>query len=144
MDVYPRGTNFMIALDTNILIYACDKADPKRQQVALDLVSRGVLLWQVACEFVAASRKLRSQGFTQIDAWNRLADYRALSPLILPTAGAFERAHTLHMEDGWSFRDAMIVAVCLECGVTRLYPEDLPGRAVRGPLEIVDPFGTIS
>jgi len=57
----------MIALDTNILIYACDKADLKRQQLALDLVSRaadGVLLWQVACEFVAASRKLRSQGFT--------------------------------------------------------------------------------
>ena len=51
----------MIALDTNILIYACDKADLKRQQVALDLISNahdGVLLWQVACEFVAASRKL--------------------------------------------------------------------------------------
>ncbi len=27
----------MIALDTNVLIYACDKADLKRQQVALDL-----------------------------------------------------------------------------------------------------------
>ena len=55
----------MIALDTNILIYACDKADLKRQRVALDLVSNasdGVLLWQVACEFVAASRKLRSPG----------------------------------------------------------------------------------
>ena len=41
----------MIALDTNILIYACDKADLKRQQIALDPVSNageGVLLWQVA------------------------------------------------------------------------------------------------
>ena len=40
----------MIALDTNVLIYACDKADVKRQKVALDLVSSlgdGVLLWQV-------------------------------------------------------------------------------------------------
>ena len=80
----------MIALDTNILIYACDKADPKRQQVALDLVSSasdGVLLWQVACEFVAASRKLRSQGFTSIDASARLTDYLAIFPLILPAAG---------------------------------------------------------
>jgi predicted nucleic acid-binding protein len=37
----------MIALDTNILIYACDKSDARRQQVALDLVSGtadGVLL----------------------------------------------------------------------------------------------------
>jgi predicted nucleic acid-binding protein len=84
----------MIARDTNILIYACDKADLKRQQVALDLVSNardGVLLWQVACEFVAASRKLRSSGFTTVDAWERLADYMALFPLILPTAGALER-----------------------------------------------------
>ena len=68
----------MIALDTNILIYACDKADLKRQRVALDLISSagdGVLPWQVACEFVAASRKLKSQGFTMGDAWGRLADY---------------------------------------------------------------------
>jgi predicted nucleic acid-binding protein len=133
----------MIALDTNILIYACDKADRKRQQVALDLISKagdGVLLWQVACEFVAASRKLISQGFTTIDAWERLADYLSLFPLILPTSGALERARILHAEDGWSFWDAMIVASCLECGVTRLYSEDLPGRAVRWPLEIVNPF----
>jgi predicted nucleic acid-binding protein len=133
----------MIALDTNILIYACDKADLKRQQVALDLVSSagdGVLLWQVACEFVAASRKLRSQGFTMADAWDRLADYLELFPLILPAPGALERARILHTEDGWSFWDAMIVAACLEGGVTRLYSEDLPGRAVRWPLEIVNPF----
>jgi predicted nucleic acid-binding protein len=133
----------MIALDTNILIYACDKADLGRQRLALDLVSSardGVLLWQVACEFVAASRKLRSQGFTVADAWYRLADYLALFPLILPAAGALERARILHIEDGWSFWDAMIVTACLECGVTRLYSEDLPGRAVRWPLEIVNPF----
>ncbi len=133
----------MIALDTNILIYACDKADLRRQQVAQDLVSSsgdGVLLWQVACEFVAASRKLNSQGFTMVNAWDRLADFLALFPLILPAAGALERARILHVEDGWSFWDAMIVAACLECGVTRLYSEDLPGRAVRWPLEIVNPF----
>jgi len=133
----------MIALDTNILIYACDKADLQRQHAALDLISNstdGVLLWQVACEFVAASRKLRSQGFTTGDAWARLADYTALFPLIPPKPAAFDRARILHTEDGWSFWDAVIVAACLECGVTRLYSEDVPGRAVRWPLEIVNPF----
>jgi predicted nucleic acid-binding protein len=34
----------------------------------------------------------------------------------------------------------MIVAACIECGVTRLYSEDLPGRTVRWPLEIANPF----
>jgi predicted nucleic acid-binding protein len=96
----------MIALDTNILIYACDKADLSRQQVALDLVSNafdGILLWQVACEFVAAWRKLKHQGFTTADAWNRLADYQSIFPLIVPNAGALERARVLHADDGWSF-----------------------------------------
>ncbi len=78
----------MIALDTNILIYCCDKRDPRRQQVAPDLVADtidGVLPWQVACEFIAASRKLDAQGFTAASAWQRLAEFLALFPLILPT-----------------------------------------------------------
>ncbi|MEA2337506.1 MAG: hypothetical protein QOE82_1513 [Thermoanaerobaculia bacterium] len=52
----------MIAVDTNVLIYACDQSEPRRQTIALDLIAastQGVLLWQVACEFLAASRKLR-------------------------------------------------------------------------------------
>ena len=68
----------MTALDTNVLIYACDKSDPRRQQIALELIATvtdGVLLWQVACEFVAASRKLNDRGFTPIDAWNRLTEF---------------------------------------------------------------------
>ena len=76
----------MIALDTNILIYACDKADPARQKVALDLISRisgGVLPWQVACEFIAASRKLERQGFTPADAWARLADFMGVFRLVV-------------------------------------------------------------
>jgi predicted nucleic acid-binding protein len=101
-------------------------------------------MWQVTCEFVAASRKLRAQGFTAIDAWNRLADYLAIFPLVLPRTGALERARILHAEDGLSFWDAMIVAACLECGVKRLYSEDLPGRVVSGPLEIVNPFPEVS
>jgi predicted nucleic acid-binding protein len=33
----------MTALDTNVLIYACDKAEPRRQQIALDLIARSRL-----------------------------------------------------------------------------------------------------
>jgi predicted nucleic acid-binding protein len=29
----------MIALDTNVLIYCCDKRDPRRQKIAMDLVA---------------------------------------------------------------------------------------------------------
>src|SRR6266481_4744181 len=58
----PLEKSYMIAFDTNVLIYACDRVDPKRQCQAIELISTAadlVLLRQVACEFVAASRKLR-------------------------------------------------------------------------------------
>ena len=74
----------MIALDTNVLIYACDKSDPRRQHAALELIERatdGVLLWQVACEFVAASRKLSAQGFSASDAWSRLTEFLGVNAI---------------------------------------------------------------
>jgi predicted nucleic acid-binding protein len=32
----------MIALDTNVLLYACDRADSRRQQIAIDLVANSI------------------------------------------------------------------------------------------------------
>ena len=93
----------MIAIDTNVLIYACDQADPRRQKIALDLIANahdGVLLWQVACEFLAAARKLDKQGFTPAHAWNRLGEFRDLLPLVLPTDGNLTRAKELHLTRG--------------------------------------------
>jgi predicted nucleic acid-binding protein len=29
----------MIAVDTNVLIYACDQSDPRKQTIALDLIA---------------------------------------------------------------------------------------------------------
>ncbi len=48
----------MNAVDTNILIYTHDPRDEVKQAVAVALVGTlpdGVLLWQVACEYVAAA-----------------------------------------------------------------------------------------
>jgi predicted nucleic acid-binding protein len=135
--------NCMIALDTNVLIYACDRSDPAKQARALDLISAtkdGILLWQVVCEFVAAARKLAGQGFTPEHAWNRLDELATLFPIVLPAVGTLERARWLHLQQAWSFWDALIVAACLDAGVTRLYSEDLPGRSAPGGIEIVNPF----
>ena len=73
----------MNAVDTNVLIYACDQADVRRQRLALDLITTTpdcVLLWQVACEFIAAGRKLNKQGFTSAHAWERLKEFRGFMP----------------------------------------------------------------
>jgi predicted nucleic acid-binding protein len=132
----------MIAFDTNILIYACNKADPVRQAISSRLLhdsADGVLLWQVACEFIAASRKLAVHGFTQSEAWEYLNEYLQFLGLVLPSAGALDSARHLHLEQGLSFWDAMLIGAALDAGVARLYSEDLPGRQFR-EIEIINPF----
>ncbi len=133
----------MIALDTNVLIYACDKADPARQQIALDLISNttdAIILWQVACEFIAASRKLDRQGFTAGDAWARLSEFLGVCRLVTPTgATVLERAKSLHLAHHVSFWDAMILAACLDTGVHLLYSEDIPGGEISS-IAAVNPF----
>ena len=133
----------MTAFDTNILIYSCDRSDIRRQHCAFDVLAAakdGVLLWQVAAEFIAASRKLASQGFTPADAWARLDELMDLFPLVVPSPRVFKHAQTLHSSQGISFWDAMIIGACLDSGVQKLYSEDLPGGAVEGDLQIVNPF----
>lgn len=55
----------MNAVDTNILIYVHDPRDLVKQATATSLITSltdVVLLWQVACEYLAASRKLEPLG----------------------------------------------------------------------------------
>ncbi|MBI5865689.1 MAG: PIN domain-containing protein [Planctomycetes bacterium] len=132
----------MNAVDTNVLVYACDKTDPHRQTQAIELLRVDgdcALLWQVACEFIAASRKLEPDGFTATEAWQHLGTLLKMMPLVLPTAAVFERAMPLHADRRCSFWDAMLYAACLEAGVSRLYSEDTPGTTIPG-LEIINPF----
>lgn len=84
----------MTAFDTNVLIYSCNKADKVRQPIAARLLRErtdGILLWQVACEFIAASRKLIVYGFSQAEAWHYLREYLGFLRLVLPSA------QTLHL-----------------------------------------------
>jgi predicted nucleic acid-binding protein len=134
----------MNAVDTNVLIYARDPRDPTKQQKARQLTASmtdGGLLWQVACEFIAASRKLTSVGYTQTQAWAELERLRGLWKLIVPSENVFVRAESLTTVNNISFWDAMIVAACMEGGITRLYTEDFDNAISRATgVEIVNPF----
>jgi len=133
----------MNALDTNILIYAHDSRDPQKQQRAAKLIASltdGVLLWQVACEYLAASRKLEPFGYSFSHARQDIRDLRRLWTTQLPSWGVLDRASDLISTHKLSFWDAMIVAACLELGVARLYTEDFGGQPHIDGLEIVNPF----
>lgn len=133
----------MNALDTNVLVYAHDTREPEKQQKAADLIASltdGVLLWQVACEYLAASRKLEPLGYSLTQAWRDIYDLRSVWATLLPSWDVIDRANLLLSTHQLSFWDAMIVAACLDGGVLRLYTEDLGGQSHINGLEIVNPF----
>lgn len=133
----------MNAVDTNILIYARDPRDPAKQAIAASLLSSltdGALLWQVACEYIAASRKLEAFGYDQTQALADIADMREAWEIILPTWSVMDRVTRLLPRYQLSFWDALIISACLEAGVTRLYSEDFDASTQAERLEVVNPF----
>lgn len=135
--------SFMDAVDTNVLIYAHDARDPRKQNVALSLIesqTEGVLLWQVSCEYLAASRKLEPQGYRVQQAWQDILDLQSVWTTILPTWNVLERGENLRGSFSLSFWDALIIAACLEGGVDRLYTEDFDAYPSVNGLEVINPF----
>ena len=133
----------MNAVDTNVLVYVHDPRDPRKQALAVQLLkslSAPILLWQVACEYVAASRKLKQVGVTPQEIWNNLHIMQAAWPLVLPQWKHLASAEVLMQKYSLSFWDALLIAVAAEEGVTTLYSEDFTGLPPIGSLTIVNPF----
>ncbi len=130
-------------VDTNILVYADDRRDRRKQALARDLVrlaltsGKGRLSTQVLTEFFAvATRKL---GLAAATVRRRVEVYASL-PVFRPAAEDLLNAIDLHRLHGVAIWDALIVRAALASGCRVLYTEDLQhGRTFDG-LEIVDPF----
>lgn len=78
----------MNAVDTNILIYVNDPRDPLKQAIAASLVAGltdGLLIWQVACEYLAASRKLEPLGYERTQVYQYIRDLQQVWYTVLPT-----------------------------------------------------------
>lgn len=140
-----HGTSFVNVVDTNVLIYAHDSRAAGKQAAAITLIeslSEGALLWQVACEYLAASRKLQPLGYSWAEAWNDVSDLHRVWTTILLNWHVLERANGLLTNYSLSWWDAMIVAACLEGGVERFYTEDFDAYSQLEGLEIINPFST--
>jgi predicted nucleic acid-binding protein len=133
----------MNAVDTNVLIYVHDDRDPEKRTAAKELIDSladGLLIWQVACEYVAASRKLLPQGYTPDDARRDVDDLRHVWTTVLPKWPVFERSGKLMGRYSLSFWDSLLVAACLEAGAETLYTENFDGYDEIDGLKIVNPF----
>jgi predicted nucleic acid-binding protein len=133
----------MNAVDTNVLIYVQDPRDPIKQAKAAALVKslpNGALLWQVANEYLAASRKLVPFGYNHAQAFQDINQWRKVWTTILPTWAVIDKSEDIRQRFNLSFWDAMIVAACMDGGVTRLYSEDFDAYKQIDGVQLVNPF----
>ena len=130
-------------LDTNVLVYAEDSRDPRKQARATALIRRlmrdrrGVLSLQVLQEFFAiATRKL---AMASEDARRRVLLYSRFDVVTLAPADLLAAIdlHRLHRLSIW---DGLIVRAALNGACTRLHTEDMQPGYVVDRLTLVNPF----
>jgi predicted nucleic acid-binding protein len=130
-------------LDTNVLVYADDRANPEKRDRAQALIrevvqnGNGHLSLQVLQEyFAAATRKL---GMDAAAARQRVELYAQINVVILDPEDLLV-AIDLHRRYSISIWDALIIRAAILGGCRKLYTEDLQQGFFIERLEIVNPF----
>jgi len=129
--------------DTNILVYADDKAAPAKQRRSIDLIAEhrrarsGVVSLQILQEyFVTVTRKLHVESSIARRKVELLAEFYVAVPDVSDILAAID-LHRLH---NLSFWDALVIRSAKQSGCTVLFSEDMQHtRAIDG-LQVVNPF----
>jgi predicted nucleic acid-binding protein len=136
----------LVFVDTNILAYARDLRDPRKQGIAAAWLTslakhrNGRLSWQVLIEFYAVATHSAKLAMPTAAAQADVLALQAWNPVV-PSGELLRRAWELQSRLLLSWWDAMIVAAALQAGCETLLSEDLQHRqVVDGCLTIVDPF----
>jgi predicted nucleic acid-binding protein len=129
--------------DTNVLIYADDKAAPAKQRRALDLVAEhrragtGVVSLQVLQEyFVTITRKLRVDQRIARRKVELLAEFDIAATDVTDVLAAID----LHFLHGLSFWDALVMRSAKQAGCSVLLTEDMQETREIDGVRIVNPF----
>jgi len=129
--------------DTNVLVYADDKATPAKQRRALDLVAEhrraatAVVSLQVLQEyFVTVTRKLHVDPSIARRKVELLAEFDVAAPQV----GDILAAIDLHRLHGFSFWDALVLRTAKQAGCSVLFTEDLQAAREIDGVRIVNPF----
>jgi predicted nucleic acid-binding protein len=132
-----------VFVDTNVLIYAVDQADLKKQSAAqtwrawLWETNRGRISFQVLQEFYVIAR--RKQPSANVEIRKEVSDLMAWQPIALDSS-VITLAWKIEDRYGISFWDALIVAAAKIAGCRYLLTEDLQrGQDLDGVM-VVDPF----
>ncbi len=129
-------------LDTNVLVYAVDNADPAKKQIARALLTGTadvVVSAQVLSEFyVTITRKL--QQAVAPDMATEMVRRLARLPCVAIDAQLVQLAIDAGQRWRLSHWDALVIEAARQAGCTRILTEDLSASAVYHGLAIENPF----
>ena len=138
------------SLDANIFFYAIDASDPRRHQLATEVVERAaldfdcVIALQAFGEFFAAATRKNRMSIAEAGA--QITDWQALFTAAYPGPNTLQQAIDAVVRHNLSFWDAMLWSVVKDSGVSVLLSEDfqdgrkLGGVYFRNPFTAKDPF----
>jgi predicted nucleic acid-binding protein len=132
-----------IFVDTNVLLYAADTADPEKHRAAaawrLDLwrSRRGRVSYQVLQEFYVQALRKSPQSADAAEA--EVRDLFAWDPVVVD-ARVVEAAWRLRKRFSLSFWDALIVGAAQAAGCPHLLTEDLSHGQDLDGVRVISPF----
>jgi predicted nucleic acid-binding protein len=126
--------------DTNVLIYAVGKNDPRASTAEALLASGGMVSIQSLNEFVSVARRKLGMSWKEVREFLDLICI--LCPDPVPISLATHRgALAIAEKYGYSIYDALVASAALEAGCKTLYSEDLQdGQIINRQLTIRNPF----
>jgi predicted nucleic acid-binding protein len=134
----------MISFDTNILVYAADRAAGERHDTAVDLLERSILrgnciqTLQSLCEFFSVVT--RKAGIEADAAAAFVGGWRSVMLVEAATPGDLDEAIRAVGAYRIGFWDAMLWATARRAGVSILLSEDFQdGQTIEG-VRILNPF----
>jgi predicted nucleic acid-binding protein len=137
------GSGQRTFLDTNILVYADDAANPVKQCKSIELITTlrsqrtGVLSLQVLQEyFVTVTRKYKLDSGVARDQVEYYLGFIVAEPKVSDILAAIDM-HRLH---GYSYWDALVLRMAKQAGCRVVLSEDMQhGQEIDG-VRIVNPF----
>jgi predicted nucleic acid-binding protein len=132
-------------VDTNILIYAHDRAAGKKNERARDLLEDlwatglGVLSTQVLQELCINLQRKVARPLPVDDIRLLIQDYLTWE-IVINTAESVLHALEFQVRYSLSFWDALVVQAAERSGAAILYSEDLAAGQHYGDIEVVNPL----
>jgi predicted nucleic acid-binding protein len=137
------GTTFV---DTNVLVYAHDARDPRKQRMARAALTQlwdaraGIVSTQVLQEFYVVATAPHKLAMKPAQARELIELYSTWTVVLIEPA-LLLNASRLHERRSVSFWDALIVEAARVAGAARILSEDFAGGGTIDDIAIVDPFG---